>query len=349
MPSYWVKRLLVFGIVATTAVHAANGADFPFEIQTAERQAVVVKRVFDGMVESKHQSTVSAQTPGRIAELNFDVDDLVPEGSVILRLHDIEQRANLHQEQAALKDAQARNEEAREEFKRIKNLVEKRLASQADLDRVVAQLDSSKAKIELAKARVVQAREQLDYTVVKAPYSGVVVKRHVELGESVQPGQALMTGFSLDHLRVVTAVPQGFITAVRKASAATVILDDAQPAIVSQQLTVFPYADPQSHTFKIRVSLPEGTAGLYPGTLVKVAFDVGSAKRLLVPLDAIVHRSEVTGVYVADESKSRVDFRYVVTGKPHGDQVEVLAGLDQGERVALDPIAAGIYVKESQR
>jgi multidrug efflux pump subunit AcrA (membrane-fusion protein) len=107
---------------------------------------------------------------------------------------------------------------------------------------------------------------------------------------------------------------------------------------------IFPYAHGASNTFRVRLDLPDGQFSLYPGMFVKVAFVVGESQRLLVPSIALMQRSEVTGVYVVDE-QLRIRMRQVRIGATFGDRTEILAGLHAGERVAEDPVRAGIYLK----
>ena len=131
------------------------------------------------------------------------------------------------------------------------------------------------------------------------------------------------------------------------ASSEAVLLDrNGQRSVGSESLRISPYADPQSHTFNVRVKLPRGDHGIYPGMYVKVAFVVDETQRLVVPAEAIVHRSEVTGVYVID-AKDRLQLRQIRTGERFEDgMVEVLAGLAAGEQVALDPLRATAVYKE---
>ena len=112
-------------------------------------------------------------------------------------------------------------------------------------------------------------------------------------------------------------------------------------------MTFFPVADTGSNTFRVRVSLPDGAATLYPGMFVKVGFVVGETRRLLIPADAVVRRSELSGVYVLDGDN--VALRQVRLGRIYDGSIEVLAGLDAGEVVAADPVEAAIWLKEQGR
>jgi RND family efflux transporter MFP subunit len=286
----------------------------------------------DALIEAVFQTTVSAQTSGRITEVLVDVDDYVNKGDVIVRFRDKEQRA-------ALKAADARAEEAMAAFERMQELLEKKLVSQAEFDKAQAALKGANAARE-------QAQEQLEHTVVRAPYSGIVVERHVEPGETANPGKPLMTGLSLETLRAVANVTQAHIDAVRQRQQARVLLPDGN-SVEGVKLTISPFADVNSHTFKVRVDLPRGRYGVYPGMFVKVAFVTGEDERLTLPAAAVVHRSEVTGVYVLDGDA--ITFRHIRLGRELEDgRREVLAGLSAGEQVALDPIRAGVMLKEKR-
>ncbi|MGF1615502.1 MAG: efflux RND transporter periplasmic adaptor subunit [Gammaproteobacteria bacterium] len=333
--------LVLFGLTDVAST------ELPFDVATAERRRVVAEQIFDAQVEAVHRSTVSAETSGRVIEIHHDVDDYVAKGAVLLRLTDTQQRANLRQATATLEEAQARHREAKARFDRVQELFAKKLVSKQEADQAGADLKATAARLQLAQGGVEKAREGLEQTVVRAPYSGVVVKRHVELGETASPGQALMTGLSLEQLRAVAAVPQSLIEAVRTYAQASVIdASSRHGRIPAEKLTFTPYADPYSHTFRVRMSLPTGDYGLYPGTFVKVAFVTGEQERLLIPAQAVAYRSEVRGVYVVDED-GRVGLRHVRLGRAYADDMEVLAGLSAGEQVALDPVRAAVYLKET--
>lgn len=184
---------------------------------------------------------------------------------------------------------------------------------------------------------------------MRAPYSGIVTVRHIDIGETAQPGKALFTGLSLESLRAVVQLPQNIIQRVLDNKQARIITDQTgTPGILASNLIFSPYADPATHTFMVRVMLPEGDHGLFPGMAVKVAFAMQPSQQLAVAASTVVHRSEVSAVYVIDTS-GRVTLRQVRIGRQlDNDQIAILAGLEAGERVALNPIQAGVYLKEQQ-
>ena len=342
-PNPTLRFLMVLGLFATTGITAITANDDIGELQTATAsyEKAAIERVFDGTVEAVHQATVSAQTAGRISELNYDVDDFVEVGSVLVRFTDVEQSTALRQAKAQLAEARARRTESEEEYRRAQNLQERKLGSQRDLDSALAARDSAIARVAAAESAVEAAQQQVDYTVVKAPYAGIVTRRFVERGESVTPGQPLMSGLSLEQLRVAVDLPQTVATEVRKNPEASVITSEGR--VESAKITLFPIADPVTNTFRVRLDLPSGQFGLYPGMFVKAVFPIGEAERLLIPEQAILHRSEVTAVYVV--SVDGVRLRQVRIGQQFGDHVEILSGLDAGEQVALDPVRAGMAAK----
>jgi RND family efflux transporter MFP subunit len=334
---------LVLSAAAAASPSAASRAAVPFATAPVAYEQAPRERVWDGTVEAVNQATVSAQTSGRVAEILYDVDDFVEAGATIMRFTDTEQRAALNTARAMLKEAEARFKQTESEYQRVAAMFENGTVAKARYDQARANDDAARARLESARAGVANAEEQLGYTVIRAPYAGIVSERHVEVGEMVRPGQPLMSGLSLEQLRVAVDVPQTMIDPIRRIGRATVYAD---PPVAAESLTFFPIADPATNTFTVRVNLPAGSASLYPGTFVKVGFVIGETQRLLVPVVAVVHRSELTAVYVVADDV--VTLRQVRTGRQHGERIEVLAGLGADEVIATDPVSAGIYLKEQR-
>src|SRR5690242_10519919 len=225
-------------------------------------------------------------------------------------------------------------------------MYDRKVVAKAMLDEATATRDAAVARLAAARAALESAREGVTYTEIRAPYAGIVAKRHVEVGETVSPGTPVMSGLSLQYLRVAVDVPQSIVDQVRRIKKAAVYVNGRR--IESTKLTVFPEASAPSNTFRARLELPENAADLYPGMFVKVGFVVGESERLLIPARSLVERSEVTGVYVVD-ADGRTSLRQIRTGHRFEDNIEVLAGLGVGERVAVDPIAAMKELKPAAR
>jgi len=338
--------MLVAGLVGAVVLVGCGGASqssahkepaAALRSVTVRPEQIPVERRLDGRIEAVNQGTVAAQTSGRVAEILYDVNDFVPAGAVIVRLRATEQRAGLLQAQAALSEATARESEAQTRYQRIADMYDRKVVPKASLDEATANRDSAVARLAAARAALDSAREGVAYTEVRAPYAGVVTKRLVQVGETVGPGTPLMSGLSLQFLRVAVDVPQSIVEQVRRIKRAAVYVNGRR--IEATKVMVFPEATPDSNTFRARLELPENATDLYPGMFVKVAFVTGEIDGLLVPAASLVQRSELTAVYVLDAS-GRTSLRQVRVADRMGDRVVILSGLAGGERVALEPLAA---------
>ncbi|NWO05533.1 MAG: efflux RND transporter periplasmic adaptor subunit [Alteromonadaceae bacterium] len=332
-------RLFVRASLAVMAfwLSAPALAQQPEAMETTEvRQDIIQETVhLDGVIEAVKQSTVSAQTSGTVVELPFDVDDSVMPGDLIARLDDTEQRSRFRQAQANLEEARSGLQDARQQYERIEAIHERGLVSRQEFDSASNNLSAARARVERAEAAVEEAREQLDYTRVIAPYGGIVTERHVEIGESVSPGQPLLSGLSLEQLRVVVDLPQQYADLARSEQQATVTLSDGR-VLDTGEMTFYPYANPETHTFRLRMRLTEPNGTLFPGMLVKVQVPVASREALWIPATALVQRSELRAAFVLnDDDQPRL--RQIRTGTRHEDQLEVLSGVSAGEQVVANP------------
>jgi len=311
------------------------------------------ERLFDGVVEAIKHTTLSAQTQGRIVEINFDINDFVEKDAILVKISDHEQSASAAQAAASISEIRAQLTLANTNFKRFETLLASNTISQSEFDDAKTALQRARANLQNAEAARDQALKQVDYTVVRAPYSGIVTARLVELGEAVSPGVPLMSGFSLEHMRVRTEVPNRFARHIDTNKGVDVVLD-TQPTtrIHSSDVTVFPFANPRSNSVTVRVVLPRGNNDqVYPGMLTKVAFATEQDTRILIPRSAIFNRSELTGAYVL--SGDTVALRRLSIGQAYPGEngevmVEVLSGLLLGERVAANPVAAVRQLKARQ-
>lgn len=293
---------------------------------------------WDGVVQAQDQSVLSAQTSGRVTTLAADVDQQVARGEVLLRLTAGEQQAAVDTAAAQVRAAEAQRVDAEARFRRASELVGGQLISRDDFDRVRAAHDAAIASGDEARARLAQLRQQLDYTTVRAPYAGIVAVRHVERGETVMPGQPLFTLYAPDPLRVEVQLPQADADRVRAAPAAQIWLADGRE-LTAAKVIVFPAADPGAHSTPVRLMLPALERPPRPGQTVKVRFAAtAGVGGIWLPATAVVQRGELAAAYVVGEEG--VVLRQLRLGRTRGEQLEVIAGLAPGERVAENPAEA---------
>lgn len=331
---------IMLSLLMTVPVYGAELATL-----VVKKEMRPLERWVDGKVQAVHQSTVSAETSGRVQEILADVGDVVPAGAVILKLVSTEQQQGYNQASAILAEARAQYAVQNKEFKRIEEVYNRKLIAKTDYDRAEGTLASARARVESANAAVKAASERLSYTLVKAPFGGTVYARHVELGEAVQPGKPLMSGFDPNAMRVEVDLPQSVAKIVAGLRKARVIVEGHE-AIEPVKLLLFPQADQATGTVKMRLELPEQETHLHPGKFVKVAVVVGEQERILVPAASIMQRSEISGVFV--RSKSGWQLRQVRLGNTFDDHIEVLSGIAVGEKIAVDAIAAGIVAAKAK-
>lgn len=324
-------------LLAATSVHAAG-----LEVVAVQYRDVAQSYGAEGLVEATRQSTVSAQISGRVVEVNFDVGDKVGRGQLILKIDEREAAQAQAASGAQLMQAQANVQNAKSTYERSRQLYAQKFISQAALDKAEVDYKVALAQAAASEAGAGQASLTRGYTAVTAPFAGVVSARMVEPGEMVMPGKPLMTGFDPSELRVIVSVPQYRVAQLGTNPDVMVEIPTQGRWIKAASARVQPVADARTHSTQVRVYLPAGEAGIYPGMFVRAHFVTGRAKKLVVPAAAVLHRGEVVAAYVAD-GKGALSLRQIRVGEAAAEgYLEVLSGLSEGERVAADAIKAGM-------
>jgi RND family efflux transporter MFP subunit len=318
-------------------------AGLPFATTEANYRPVDAGYAAEAVVEAGRESTLAAQVAGRILVLSVDAGSAVRQGQLLVRIDDSESRNSLAGNQAQVAQAQANLVNAQAQLDRTRQLVTRKFMSASALDKAQADYDAAQAQVAAAKAGVAQSSTTRGFTNITAPFSGLVSERLAQVGEMANLGRPLLTLFDPATLRVVASIPQENLAQVRKSGRASVEFPATGKWIESAAITVLPAADSRTHISQVRIELPKDVTGIYPGMFARAHFSTGQAKKMLLPAGAILRRSEVTGVYVVQGDQ--VQFRQVRLGKELPAGVEVLAGLEAGEQVALEPVKAGIYLR----
>jgi RND family efflux transporter MFP subunit len=306
---------------------------------------------------------VSSKVTGKVIEVNVEEGMAVREGQVLARLDDAQPRAALELAKAqaeaarrAVRESEVRLAEAKLTLKRRLQLVKDSLSTQAEVDQAQAEVDSVEARIHAAQQQVAVAERQiavqqtdLDNTIIRAPFSGVALSKDAQPGEMVSPvsagGGFTRTGIStivdMSSLEIEVEVNEAYINRVTPKQRVVAVLD-AYPdwEIPAHVITTVPTADRQKATVLVRVGFDGLDPRILPDMGVKVRFlrDEGPqaanapARRLvLVPKNAIRTSGSDTVVFVVRGQV--VEQRAIRAGGADGDRVEVISGLQAGDRV----------------
>ncbi|MBS3935445.1 MAG: efflux RND transporter periplasmic adaptor subunit [Sulfuritalea sp.] len=288
----------------------------------------------EAVIEATRQAVVATQVSGRIVAVKAEVGQRVQAGQVLMRVDAREAAENVAAAQARLAQAEAN-------FTRTQNLFKQKFVSQAALDQAEAALKSARAQAGAAAAGA-------SHATVTAPIAGIVAQRHAELGDLAMPGKPLFTVFDPKGVRAVASIPQFRFGDVRAAQTARIEIVDAKGRrwLDGAKIEILPTIDAQSHTATARIRLTQ-VDGLVPGVAARVHFVIGRAQKLTVPPQAILRRGEVTAVYVVKDGRPQL--RQVRPGEAVADgEIEILAGLSDGETIRLDPVRAGIELRQAR-
>lgn len=334
-------------LVAPRAGHAA-GALAVFTVAAAHQGASFVT---DGTVEAVRDAKVASQVPGRVLQVLVKAGDAVQAGQVLARIDGAVVQQQVSASQAQVAQAQAQAALAQAELARTRQLVQQKFLSQSALDRAQAQARAAEAQVKALQAQTGSVSAQASLYVVKAPFAGWVSQLTVSQGDVANPGQPLMTVYDPTALRATAQVPEQLAARIEAGPVVSLEVSGRQltpqslPDLASAAVQVLPAIDPVSRTATVRMPLPASISGLQPGQSVKLVLRTRSAdmagqvSRYWIPAQSLVRRGELTAVYVVDKS-GYPRLRQIRLGRSGAGQVEVLAGLAGGERVALDVVAA---------
>ncbi len=287
----------------------------------------------EAVVEAIQQATVGAQVPGRVLEVKADAGQTVKKGDVLMRI-DAREAAE------AARAAEAQYANARVHYERTKSLVAQKFMS-------AAALDKAKADFDAAAANRAAAGASQSHATILAPITGIVARRHAELGDMAMPGTPLFTIYQPGGLRVTASIPQYRLKDMRAVKTARVEFPESGKWVDATAVQVLPTADAATHVSQVRVTLPTVPEAT-PGMFARVHFVTGQAEKLTVPASAVLRRGEVAAVYV-QAADGRLSLRQLRLGDAVGrGEIEVLAGLATGDQVVTEPVKAAIQLKSGK-
>lgn len=317
-------------------------------ITATSYQALSQSAQLEAVVEAVRSTTLSAQVPGSIVSLSVKAGDRVKAGQELLRIDARQAQQQVQSAAAQLESARAALMVAARELERQRQLFAKQYISQGALDRAQGQWEMADAQVQALQAQASAAKTQSGFFVLEAPYSGLISDVMITLGDMALPGRALIQMHDPESLRISASVPQALLQSVHQGLSQSSYqipgLTGFETPRPAQSAQLMPTVDATTHTAQLRVPLQGSIQGLSPGMFARVFVPVPNPsfssatvmQGVYLPFSTIVKRSELQAVYVLD-LKGKAQLRQVRLGRRHGDLVQILSGVSEGEKVVIDP------------
>ena len=303
-----------------------------------------------GSVRAAQTAQVASQIMGTLVRVLVREGDRVRAGQVLAIVEETQPRAGMERAQAALRAAQqdvaaaeAEHALAESTLKRYQSLYEKKSVSPQEFEEVKTRLTASRARRDAAhagksqaEAALAQARSGYEYTRVRAPFNGTVTAKLADAGTLATPGMPIFVIEDTSRFRLETNVDERAIGTVHLGREVPVVIEALGPEPVNGKVVqIVPAADPSSRSFLVKVELP-AMSQLRSGLFGRVRFEHGTRESLQVPRTALIRRGQLDGLYVLGEDQI-ANLRYVTLGRTDAGIVEVLSGLEHGERIVAEP------------
>lgn len=306
-------------------------------------------RSLEGVVTARQVADISSQVAAPIASIQVHEGDAVRKGQVLIRLSSASLQAAADQSksqlQAAAKEQAAADSQknlAAATYARYATLNERHSVTPYEFDQVKAQLEAASAASQASAAQVTAAEAAMRgaeavnaYTTLRAPFSGVITKKFVDAGGMASPGTPLLQLEDATEREANLQVNEASLGEFRVGSPVQVLINGSTPALSGKVQEIVPGGDPAAHSFTVKIGLPPGR-GIYSGMTANVLVPGPQKSLLLLPSSAIRRRGELDSVLALDPS-SIAQIRYVSLGQQQGSQVDVISGLNPGDRILAHP------------
>ena len=347
-----VALAVILGGCSSGRSPLANAPEVVKDLRVATAQQTAVPDWVEavGTVRATQTAEIASQIAGNVVEVRVHEGDRVRASQVLAVIDDASPRAAVDQAIAAQESTEQALGAAETEYalaastlERYQQLYEKKEISGQQIDQMrararaaAAQRDLATAEVSRAKAGLAEAQVSLGHARVEAPFAGLVAQRQVDPGTFASVGTPLLTLEDVSRYRLEALLNETDMHSIRIGGEATAVIDALGTAELSGRVAqIVPSADAASRSFLVKIDLPPDTR-LRSGLFGRARFSPGTRTALTIPTSAVVERGQMQAVFVLDASDIAT-LRYVTTGKGLGQRIEILSGLETGERVVAAP------------
>lgn len=371
-------RYILFPILASAAMLSGCGGTEsqpqaaasapPVAVQAATVRMQEWPDVYEatGTVRARTTTVLASKVMAYVRQVGVQVGDRVHEGQLLVTLdaEDLDSRVRtaeageaevmtaIPEADSGVAGAKANLDLAQSTFKRMEELASKRSISNQELDEASARLKSAQAAYEMARSKraqldsrrasvkqeILSATIMRDYTRISAPYSGVVTAKSVEPGNLAAPGVPLLTIEREGAYRLEASVDESRLPLVKAGQPVDVELESLKCRIAARVSEIVPAVDAGSRSYTVKIDLP-ASANLRSGTFGRAMFLLGSRKVETMPSAAVVEHGQLQSVFTIEDGRAHT--RLITTGERRQTAIEVLSGLNDGEKL-VNPVPAGL-------
>ena len=292
-----------------------------------------------GTVRAKTISVIASRMMGTVTSLRVKEGDRVGAGQLLLVIDDSDVAQRVKAAEKGLEGAKQQRSLSDITYQRYKKLYDEKALARQELDQIETQKKVADIEYERAKAMLAEARVFHGFTRITSPVAGVVTEKKIEFGSMAVPGMPLLTVEDNSAFRVEVNADEKLAGRLKAGMPVSVIIESLNRELEGKVAEIVPSVDPMTRSFLVKIALSD--RDIKNGYYARVSIPVGRKQSLLVLKKAVVEKGQLTGVYTVDKN-SVIAYRLVRAGRPYGDKVEILSGLNPGDTVIVDGVEKAV-------
>lgn len=338
-PSGAIKRVSLSLLLAVSLnLHAGepvSARENAGSVLTMQPSLVNLTEVLPGSIVPDQQAKIASRLMGYIRNLNVQVGESVKEGQLLFAIDPTDINSQIRQAQSAVAQARAGLADAKSDFDRFSKLFKEQSVSHQQFDKTKLQYQVAQENLSAAEAGLEQAKGQMRYADVKAPFDGVIVQKMSVSGDLAAPGNPVLLLENRNLMSVQVEVSGDLYRQLKLGQEAQVWFEGKEQSATAQISTLVGAANPITRTHTVKLSVPTSQLNVASGTFARIVFQRGQRSTLLVPKEAVITRGGIVGAFVVGKDQL-ARFRMLRLGGTFGEKIEVQSGLEVGETLLIN-------------
>ncbi|MBS1509520.1 MAG: efflux RND transporter periplasmic adaptor subunit [Bacteroidetes bacterium] len=289
-----------------------------------------------GQIEAAQSVNLSTRVMGFITMLKVKTGDHVTKGQLLVTISNQDILAKRAQTDAMISEAEAALSNAQKDYDRFTTLYKQQSATAKELENVTLQYNAAKARVQAAQQMRNEVNASLGYTILTAPFSGIVTQKSAEAGNIANPGMPILTIEQSGSYQVTASVPENVIAQIHEGDAAEIAISAVNKSFKGAVTQINQSSQFTGGQYIVKISIPDTEKkAVYAGMYATVNIPLKTTpvakpndNSILVPSTSLVQKDQLTGIYTIGANNVAL-LRWIRIGKTYGDKVEVLSGLDK--------------------